>query len=152
METHSTVPLPARRKLPFAYDAMGRRIKKNVWHGIGGGGWQLHHRFDFIHELGGWNILAERSGGSSNSFLRTYSWGTDLSGDLSSAGGIGGLLFTKLHTSGKTFANGMDLNVNVLKSTPYHSATDRASSPGCPNPDPLHPVASLAPASASSKS
>ena len=92
---------------------MGRRIKKDVWHGTSSGGWQLHHKFDFIHQLGGWNILAERSGGSKDSFIRTYSWGTDLSGDLSGAGGIGGLLFTKLHTSGKTFANGIDLNGNV---------------------------------------
>lgn len=113
MEAHATVPLAARRKLTFSYDAMGRRIKKDVWFGISGGGWQLHHRFDFIHEFGGWNILAERSSGSSNGFLRTYTWGTDLSGDLSSAGGIGGLQFTKLHTSGKKFANGMDLNGNV---------------------------------------
>ncbi len=113
METHATVPLPARRKLVFAYDAMGRRIKKDVWHGFSGGGWQLRHRFDFIHELSGWNILAERSSGSNNNFLRTYSWGTDLSGDFSGAGGIAALLFTKLHTSDKTFANGMDLNGNV---------------------------------------
>ena len=30
------------------------------------------HKFDFMHQLGGWNILAERSGGSKDSFLRTY--------------------------------------------------------------------------------
>ena len=113
MESHATVPLPARRKLVFAYDFMGRRIKEDVWHGISSGGWQLHHKFDFIHELGGWNILAERSGGSKDSFLRTYTWGTDLSGTLNGAGGVGGLLLTKLHPSGKTFANAMDLNGNV---------------------------------------
>ena len=113
MEAHATVPFPARRKLAFFYDAMNRRISKIVWHGTISGGWQLHHKFDFIHELGGWNILAERSGGSKDTFLRTYTWGTDLSGDLSGAGGIGGLLFTKLYTSSKTFANAMDLNGNV---------------------------------------
>ena len=41
--------------------------------------------------------------------------------------------------------------VNVPKSTPYHSAVDRASSPGCPNHAPLNLVASPAPMSASSK-
>ena len=75
--------------------------------------WQLHHKFDFIHALNGWNILAERSGGTKDSFIRTYAWGTDLSGTMDGAGGVGGLLFTTLHTSGKTFANGMDLNGNV---------------------------------------
>ena len=113
METHSTTPLPARRKLAFSYDALNRRISKTVWHGTSGGGWQLHHKFDFIHELGGWNILAERSGGSKDSFLRTYTWGTDLSDTLNGTGGVGGLLFTKLQTSGKSFAYGMDLNGNV---------------------------------------
>ena len=113
METLATVPLPARRKIVCGYDFMGRRIKKDVWHGTSSGGWQLHLKLDFIHELGGWNILAERPSGNKDSFLRTYTWGTDLSGDLSGAGGVGGLLFTKLHTSGKTFANGMDLNGNV---------------------------------------
>jgi RHS repeat-associated protein len=118
METHASVPLPARRKLAFSYDSMGRRIQKTVWHGTSGGGWQLRHKFDFIHELNGWNILAERSGGSANSFLRTYAWGTDIVGlggspGRDSAGGVGGLLFATLHTSNKTFAYGMDLNGNV---------------------------------------
>ncbi len=113
METHSTIPLPARRKLTFAYDSMGRRIRKTVWHGTSSGGWQLYHQFDFIHELGGWNILGERSGGSTGSFLRTYTWGTDLSGNRSGAGGVGGLLLTKFDTSNTTVANGMDLNGNV---------------------------------------
>ncbi len=113
METLATVPLPARRKLSFVYDAMGRRIRKTVWHGTSSGGWQLHHQFDFIHELNGWNILAERSGGSKDSFLRTYTWGTDLSGNLSGAGGVGGLISTTFHTSNTTVANGIDLNGNV---------------------------------------
>ena len=34
METHPSIPLGARRKLAFSYDAMGRRISKTVWHGI----------------------------------------------------------------------------------------------------------------------
>lgn len=113
METHASVPLAARRKLAFSYDSMGRRIRKSVWHGLTGGGWQLHHHFDFIHELNGWNILAERSGGSADGFIRAYVWGTDLSGNLSGAGGVGGLLFATLHTSSKTFAYGSDLNGNV---------------------------------------
>jgi RHS repeat-associated protein len=113
METHPGVPLAARRKLVFAYDSTHRRIKKDVWHGTSSGGWQLCHKFDFIHELNGWNILAERSGGSADSFIRTYAWGTDLSGTLTGAGGVGGLLFATLNTSGKTFAYGSDLNGNV---------------------------------------
>jgi YD repeat-containing protein len=115
METLATCPLPARRKLAFSYDAMGRRISKTVWHGTESG-WQLRHSFEFLHELNGWNILAERSrsvGVPPTSFLRTYVWGSDLSGNMSGAGGVGGLLFCKLHTSNKTLAYGYDLNGNV---------------------------------------
>ena len=50
METHASVPLAARRKLAFSYDSMGRRIQKNVWHGTSSGGWQLQHKFEFIHD------------------------------------------------------------------------------------------------------
>jgi RHS repeat-associated protein len=119
MQTHANIPLPARRKLAYAYDSMGRRINKTVWHGTGSGSWQLHHKFDFIHELNGWNILAERSGGSTNNFLRTYTWGTDVAGasgsgsSLQGAGGVGGLLFATLHTRNLTLAYGNDLNGNV---------------------------------------
>jgi RHS repeat-associated protein len=118
METHATVPLPARRKLAFAYDSIGRRIRKTVWQGTPTGGWQLRHHFDFIHEPNGWNILAERSSSpqhptTNSQLIRTYTWGTDLSGTLTGAGGVGGLLFATLHTSGKTFAYESDLNGNV---------------------------------------
>lgn len=113
METHPSISSEARRKLAFSYDAMGRRVSKTVWHVTNAGNWELRHKFEFIHELNGWNILAERSGGTKGSFIRTYAWGTDLSGTLDGAGGVGGLLFTTVHTSGKTFANGMDLNGNV---------------------------------------
>ena len=51
---------------------MVRRIKKDVWHGTSSGGWQHHHKFDVIHELNGWNILAERSSGSKDTFILTY--------------------------------------------------------------------------------
>ena len=123
MQTLATVPVIAQRKLAFAYDAMGRRIRKTTWNGTATGTWQPQLDLRFIHELGGWNILAEITADSK--FLRTYTWGPDLSGNRSGAGGVGGLLFTNLRASGKTFAHGMDLNGNVtlLVST----ATGRAA-------------------------
>jgi RHS repeat-associated protein len=111
MQTLATVPVIAQRKLAFAYDAMGRRIRKTTWNGTATGTWLSQLELRFIHELGGWNILAEIAADSK--FLRTYTWGTDLSGNRSGAGGVGGLLFTNLRASGKTFAHGMDLNGNV---------------------------------------
>lgn len=130
MQTHASVPIAARRKLAFAYDSMGRRIRKTVMYPSTNGGWQHHHQIDFIYDLNGWNLLAERSSGRANAFLRTYTWGTDLGGQGGSpsrgmqsaglsaiasatAGGVGGLLFTTFHLSNTTLASGMDLNGNV---------------------------------------
>ena len=123
METLPAVPTIAKRKLSFAYDAMSRRIRKTTWHGTSTGTWQLQQNICFIHESGGWNILAEVT--SDGKFLRTYTWGTDLSGNLSGAGGVGGLLFTKIHGDNSVHAHGMDLNGNVslLVSTTTGQAT-----------------------------
>jgi RHS repeat-associated protein len=123
METLPAVPTIAKRKLSFAYDAMSRRIRKTTWHGTASGTWQLQQNIRFIHELGGWNILADIT--SDGKFLRTYTWGTDLSGNLSGAGGVGGLLFTKIHGDNSVHAHGMDLNGNVslLVSTTTGQAT-----------------------------
>ena len=123
METLPAVPTIAKRKLSFAYDAMSRRIRKTTWHGTASGTWQLQQNIRFIHQLGGWNIIAEVTG--EGKFLRTYTWGTDLSGSLSGAGGVGGLLFTKIHGDNSVHAHGMDLNGNVslLVSTTTGQAT-----------------------------
>ncbi len=123
METLATVPVIARRKLAFAYDAMGRRIRKTTWNGTSTGSWQPNFDLRFLHEPGGWNILAEITADSK--FLRTYTWGTDLSGGLSAAGGVGGLVFTKILPDNSIHANGMDLNGNVtlLVSTTTGQAT-----------------------------
>ena len=123
METLATVPIIARRKLAFAYDAVGRRIRKATWIGTSTGTWQPNFDLRFLHEPGGWNILAEITADSR--FLRTYTWGTDLSGSLSGAGGVGGLLFTKILPYNSIHANGMDLNGNVtlLVSTTTGQAT-----------------------------
>lgn len=112
METHATVPVPARRKLAFVYDGGSRRIRKTVWHGNAAGTWDFKYEHRFVHELGGWNIQAELK--SDGSLLRTFVWGTDLSGNFSGAGGVGGLLFTNLPADKTTHAHGYDLNGNVI--------------------------------------
>jgi RHS repeat-associated protein len=45
----------------------------------------------YLHD--GWNLVAELDANSSNATLRTYVWGTDLSGNRAGAGGVGGLLW-----------------------------------------------------------
>jgi RHS repeat-associated protein len=45
----------------------------------------------------GWNLVAEPDGNASNAKVRTYAWGSDLSGSMQGAGGIGGLLKVTQH-------------------------------------------------------
>ena len=111
MESPASVPAAHRRKLAFAYDAQGRRIRKQVWHWVEGsqGAWVLHHVLKMAYD--GWNLVAELTEGGQP--VRSYAWGEDVSGTLQGAGGVGGLLFEQVHYGGKTLAAGYDLNGNV---------------------------------------
>ena len=108
METVAAVPDAAKRKLAFAYDAQGRRIRKQVWQWQQGG-WLLHHTFRFVHD--GWNLVAELA--DTGRRIRTYAWGLDLSGTMDGTGGVGGLLFETDHFGGKSFTAAYDLNGNI---------------------------------------
>jgi RHS repeat-associated protein len=71
------------------FDATGRRISKTT-----GTTTRL-----YLYE--GWNVIAEysRSVGVSPTLQKTYLWGTDLSGTLQGAGGVGGLLLITDHSA-----------------------------------------------------
>jgi RHS repeat-associated protein len=69
-----------------SYDDQSRRIRK-----VTDGGTR-----SFLYD--GWNVLRESAGSSTNYFL----WGTDLSGSLQGAGGVGGLLAVYKVNAGTT--------------------------------------------------
>ena len=70
-------------QLTFAYDPKGRRIQKVVaTNGV------AISTNKFLYD--GWNLIAEVA--PNNSLIRSYVWGTDLSGSMQGAGGVGGLL------------------------------------------------------------
>ena len=70
-------------QLTFGYDAKSRRIQKIVaTNGIS------ISTNKFLYD--GWNLVAELK--PNNSLIRSYVWGTDLSGTSQGAGGVGGLL------------------------------------------------------------
>jgi RHS repeat-associated protein len=69
-----------------SYDDQSRRIRK-----VTAGGTR-----SFLYD--GWNVLRESAGSSTNYFL----WGTDLSGTLQGAGGVGGLLAVYTVNAGMT--------------------------------------------------
>ncbi len=81
-------------KLEFAYDFMGRRtVKKvNAWNptlNSGAGGWEFKREIRFAWDSG-YKLLAEFD--PTGKLLRSYTWGTDVSGTLDGAAGVGGLL------------------------------------------------------------
>ena len=80
--------------LTFGYDAEGRRVSKNVYRRKNNA-WQQTSATLFLYD--GWNLAAEcnATGGA----IRTYLWGTDLSGSWEGAGGVGGLLWLNLPTA-----------------------------------------------------
>jgi RHS repeat-associated protein len=80
-------------KLTFAYDSQGRRIQKIVaTNGV------AIYTNNCLYD--GWNLVAETTPG--NSLIRSYMWGTDLSGSPQGAGGVGGLLEVSYYGSTTT--------------------------------------------------
>ena len=90
MKRDTGTPLLAQQRLTFDYDHLGRRVRKRFFtHN----GTQWSEQRETLYLYDGWNLVAELDGNNANATLRTYVWGTDLSGSRSGAGGVGGLLW-----------------------------------------------------------
>jgi RHS repeat-associated protein len=93
--------------LTFAYDDQGRRVMKQVSTQLATGT-ETTVRTCFLHD--GWNIIAEMrasmTGTNTTGFARqrVYSWGVDMSGSTTGAGGVGGLAFVGEYTLAGTTA------------------------------------------------
>lgn len=85
MESLSIAPAASKRRLEFAYDYQGRRIWSKITNLDNS---TVLSETKFLYD--GWNLIAELT--SANAVVRTYVWGTDLSGTWQGAGGVGGLL------------------------------------------------------------
>ena len=108
MTSQPSLPSGAWFKLDFTYDSQGRRIQKVVsaWTGSA---YTPQSTNLFLYD--GWNLIAELR--TPNSPLRTYLWGSDLSGSMQGAGGVGGLLAVNDSAQGAHFA-AFDGNGNVV--------------------------------------
>ncbi len=97
-----------KQRLTFAYDQQGRRISKKVedWKGS-----RYQERFTMLFLYDGWNLAAEVL--STGPKIRSYMWGSDLSGGTA-AGGVGGLLFVGQYPEGKVYSAGYDGNGNII--------------------------------------
>jgi len=80
-------------QLNFTYDAQSRRIQKIVaTNGV------AISTNNFVYD--GWNLAAELN--PNGTLVRSYIWGTDLSGSAQGAGGVGGLIAVSYHGSATT--------------------------------------------------
>jgi RHS repeat-associated protein len=109
MTSLSGAPSGSLLQLTFAYDYMGRRIQKAVSTNTGGGSFSAYTN-KFAYD--GWNIVATMN--PSFTLSNTFMWGTDLSGNVRGAGGVGGLLKVAYYGAATTNAFvGYDGNGNV---------------------------------------
>jgi len=101
-------------QLEFVYYSQGRRVKKTVstWNGS-----SFVQAGETLSLYDGWNLLAEIDS-SSQSVIRSYTWGMDLSGGMLGAGGFGGLL--SVEKGADVFLPSYDHNGNI---TAYSDAS-----------------------------
>jgi RHS repeat-associated protein len=120
------LPAEGRRKVAFSYDYLGRRAAKWVfaWDS-GANNWAVNPLVSvrFVYDqpsgqAGSWNLIAELDliqNPGTPTLVRSYLWGTDLSGTFDKAGGVGGLLAITTHASPlNTHFTCFDGNGNVM--------------------------------------
>lgn len=107
----AAIPAAAKLKLDFAYDFSGRRLQKVVYTN-NAGTYVGQYTNKFVYD--GWNLIAILD--ANNNVAESFHWGSDLSGSLQGAGGVGGLLSLTVHSgslAGAYFYN-YDGNGNVV--------------------------------------
>ncbi|PWU10511.1 MAG: hypothetical protein C5B50_25470 [Verrucomicrobia bacterium] len=107
----TNAPDGSKVKVDCAYDDRGRRIQKVVsaW---SGSNYVAQSTNRFVYD--GWNLIGILN--STNGLLYSFTWGTDLSGTMQGAGGVGGLISMTVHsgTSAGTYFYVFDGNGNVV--------------------------------------
>jgi RHS repeat-associated protein len=113
-ELRSDVSTTTWKRLEYGYDREGRRIRKLVKTKTSPSGtWTTASDTRFLYD--GWNLIAEYTYALSTfTLLRSHAWGLDLSGSAQGAGGVGGLLWTTVAATAKTYAAAADANGNVI--------------------------------------
>jgi len=98
MTSLTNAPSGSQMQLLFSYDYQGRRIQKMVSTNNGTsyiGEYTNNYTYD------GWNCIALLN---SASLLNSFMWGSDLSGSMQGAGGVGGLVVENIVSNGVQFA------------------------------------------------
>jgi RHS repeat-associated protein len=84
----SSAPSGSQFQLAFAYDYQGRRIQKIVSTNNGSGTYFGEYTNNYAYD--GWNCIAILN--PSLNLVNSFMWGSDLSGSMQGAGGVGGLI------------------------------------------------------------
>lgn len=122
MTASSTAPSGSRKALHFDYDPQGRRISKVVSNWTGSAWTRVLHEKYFYN---GWNLLSALNG-TNDALVRSFTWGSDLSGSMQGAGGVGGLLMVRDAANGTHFY-GHDGNGNVVVLVNAQTGTNSCS-------------------------
>src|ERR1043166_1564664 len=93
MVSVTNAPTSSKRKLDFTYDYLGRRVQKIVSTN-NGSSYVGQYTNRFVYD--GWNVVAILDPG--NGLLYSFRWGTDASGTMQDAGGVGGLISMTVHS------------------------------------------------------
>jgi RHS repeat-associated protein len=106
----SGAPSGSQLQLAFAYDYQGRRIQKIV---STNNGTNYASEYTNAFAYDGWNLTGVFDG--SGNQLYSFNWGTDLSGSMHGAGGVGGLISMTVYsgTNAGTYFYTYDGNGNV---------------------------------------
>lgn len=88
IESLTSNPTASKRRVVWQYDCQGRRIRQTTYDGSSGS-YVITEDLKFVND--GWNLIAELAA-ANNAVVRSYVWGSDLSGSMQGAGGVGGLL------------------------------------------------------------
>ena len=111
MTSLTGAPTASQYSLAFTYDYMGRRIQKVVSTN-GGSGYGVLYTNRYLYD--GWNLVAILD--QSSSLVASFMWGTDLSGSMQGASGVGGLISMTVPsgTNAGTYFYCYDGNGNVV--------------------------------------
>ena len=93
---------------------MGRRVQKSVFTNNGSGTFVPSYTWNYVYD--GWNLVAVLDGNNNNSLVYSFAWGSDLSGSMDGAGGVGGLISMTVYSgvNAGTYFYCYDGNGNVI--------------------------------------
>jgi RHS repeat-associated core domain len=92
VESLTGAPTGSKFRLEFAYDDQGRRI----WKKVTNLDTSVSVEEKFVYD--GWNLIGRLN--AACDFIQGFAWGSDLSGTMQGAGGVGGLLWIMQYSDG----------------------------------------------------